>query len=274
MELQDTCNESHLLVVVLCSVCSFESKWQQASCQQEYIYVCRQEIAKFQSTMHAKIENEMWTGKIFFGRFVMTSNLSVWQWWIYNREYTKAGHKLYLELCFEDGKARQRVMNFCVHCYVKENTTLSCFEVPTATPLLMLAGTRWDGTPYHVTLGQPKTWQPFAVGSLVLSNLILTQWINALRRLLLTSRAKTLPFNSRSGRRTVHTYNHNSHQMFRTRNHAGSNKNGVREVVGGSLQTTLEHLQVALAVEPRPFFLVKQPQLPICFGPFIGVKTP
>lgn len=145
--------------------------------------------------MQAKIENEMWTGKIFFGRFVMTSNLSVWQWWIYNREYTKAGHKLYLELCFEDWKARQRVMNFCVHCYVKENTTLSCFEVPTATPPLMLAGTRWDGMPYQVTLGQPKIWQPFAVGSLVLTILILTQWINALRRLLLTSTAKTLPFN-------------------------------------------------------------------------------
>jgi len=36
----------------------------------------------------------------------------------------------------------------------------------------MLAGTRWDGMPYHVTLGQPKTWQPFAVGSLVLAILL------------------------------------------------------------------------------------------------------
>lgn len=223
--------------------------------------------------MHAKIENEMWTGKIFFGRFVMTSNLSVWQWWIYNREYTKAGHKLYLELCFEDGKARQRVMNFCVHCFVKEDTTLSCFEGPTATPLLMLAGTRWDGTPYHVTLGQPKTWQPFAVGSLVLTNLILTQWINALRRLLLTSRAKTLPFNSRSGRRTVHTYNHNSHQMFRTRNHAGSNKNGVRGCRRQSPNNAWAPTSGARCWA-TPIFLVKQPQLPICFGPFIGVKTP
>ena len=138
-----------------------------------YIYICMSAgDCKIPIYHAAKIENEMWAGKIFFGRFVMTSNLSVWQWWIYNREYTKAGHKLYLELCFEDGKARQHVVNFCVHCYVKENTTLSCFEVPTATPPLMLAGTRWDGMPYHVTLGQPKTWQPFAVGSLVLAILL------------------------------------------------------------------------------------------------------
>lgn len=68
MELQDTCNEPHLLVVVLRSVYSFESTWHKQVVNKNiyiYIYVCRQEIAKFQSTTQPKSRMRCGPAKYF-----------------------------------------------------------------------------------------------------------------------------------------------------------------------------------------------------------------
>jgi hypothetical protein len=60
------------------------------------------------------------------------------------------GDKLFLWLAFDE----DRPLFFCVFA----RAFFSLKKVPVVTPQDWLQGTKWDGMPYHVTLGHPGWW--------------------------------------------------------------------------------------------------------------------
>jgi hypothetical protein len=62
-------------------------------------------------------------------------------------------HKLFLWLVFDEDGSRLVVFFVCAALFLFFLIFSSKKQVPMVTPQDWLKGTRWDGMPYHVTLG-------------------------------------------------------------------------------------------------------------------------